>query len=286
MEVDMVRSLVLLALTAACAAEETPPTAPDATPSETLVDDTTKPQRSENAGPPSREGSFIPVAKPESPYVFKGLTGEWGGVFIENGVAYDGNITVDDRIYLDSPSSAGWYSSTIESKSLPPGGAVYETDTMTVTIEEGGCQDARLRADLSDTVFVDWDGSRHEACGGWRKPATDIAGTTWMVTRINGESSPMTNPPAATLTFAQDGRLGGTFNCNDGGLEGTWSDETFEIKSRDIEQTAMGCPDSPNSAMAETFWSNLPNATGWTRDGDEMIIQFKDGATATLQRLL
>lgn len=235
---------------------------------------------------PDEADRYIPVAKPEGPYVFYGQSGNWGGVFIEEGVANDGDLTIGDRIYLDSPSSAGWYSSQIETKAIPPGGAVYETGAFTINVEDGGCDNDELKAAFPDRLIVEWDGGRNMACGGWRKATTSIENTTWMVTRVGELSEPMTNPPAATLTFRGDGGFGGTIDCNDGGLEATWSDETFNIISSDIMQTELGCEDGPNDAFAKAFWSRMPDATGWSRDGDVLTIKFKDGETASLARLL
>lgn len=227
--------------------------------------------RPANAGAPPPP---LPVETPSGPYAFYGLEGDWGGVFL------------DERIYLDSPSSAGWYSRPITTHEIPPGGAVVRAGDITATIEDGGCADPVLRAGNPDRVLVNWDGGVHVACGGWRDNAAGLAGTTWQVMQVGDVRAPSSRPPAATLAFRADGRMGGAIDCNDGGIDATWTNGGFDIVDPAVSQTAMGCPDDANLPFAEGFWALMGEAERWDRDGDLMTITFADGTTAKLRRLL
>lgn len=209
-----------------------------------------------------------------APYAFYSGDDRWGGVLL------------DERIYLDSPTSAGWYSSAIIAREIPPGGTILRANDMTVTIEDGGCDKAGLRNDYPDRVIVNWDGGVHYGCGGVRIDRRSVRDTSWQVMEMNGERAPVARPPAATVNFDRRGRIGGTLDCNDGGVGADWSENKIKVFDRQVVQTEMGCADGYNYEFAEKFWRSMFDAERWTLSGDELTIYFSTGETATLRRLL
>lgn len=215
-----------------------------------------------------------PMQASPSPYAFYSGDNRWGGVLL------------DDRIYLDSPSSAGWYSSAIIAREIPPGGSILRTNDMTVTIEDGGCDKSNLRRNFPDRVIVNWDGGVYYGCGGVRIDRRSVRDTSWQVMEMDGVRAPVARPPAATLNFDANGRIGGTLDCNDGGVGADWSENNIQVFDRRVVQTEIGCADDYNYAFAERFWRSMLDAERWTLSGDELTIYFSTGETAKLRRLL
>ncbi|WP_425409167.1 META domain-containing protein [Hyphococcus sp.] len=207
------------------------------------------------------------------PFRFRSEDGSWGGAVI-------GRL-----IYLDSPTSAGWYSSAVVTKEIPPGGTILRTGAITLTIEDGGCNIGPLRENHPDRVFVDWDGGRFAGCGGRMEGPEEIAGTHWSLMELGGVEA-AGRPPAATLTFSADGRTGGTIACNDGGLDLSWTAEGgFSQDGGEFAQTAMECADPEGEAFARRFWMKMESAARWRRNGGDLVIKFADGETARLEFL-
>ena len=217
---------------------------------------------------------YVPVPPRVRPYAFYAADGRWGGVLF------------DDRIFLDSPTSAGWYVRPVETREFPPGGTRHVATGLVVTIEEGNCSDAALQDRFPDGVVVEWDSGTHRACGGERGQTGDLARTSWRVTRLDGEQAPTGSSPTATLLFGADGRLGGTLQCNDGGIRARWADGAFAVESPEIESTAMECSDAPNAGFAMSFWAAMGEATHYVLADDTLTVFFADGRSAELSRLL
>lgn len=222
---------------------------------------------------PSSEATDASQTAP-APYAFYSGDDQWGGVLL------------DERIYLDSPTSAGWFSSAIVTREIPPGGTILRANDMTVTIEDGGCDKANLRRNYPDRVIVNWDGGVHYGCGGVRLDQRSVRNTSWQVMEMDGKRAPVARPPAATLNFDSSGRIGGTLDCNDGGVGADWSENKIKVFDRQVVQTAMGCADNYNYEFAENFWRSMIDAERWEMSGDELTIYFATGETAKLRRLL
>ena len=192
-----------------------------------------------------------------------------------------------DRLLLDSPTSAGWYAALLDDPQVEAGRRTFTTELLTLTIEPGACAFREVYPALPDRVRLAWDSGRFEGCGGPRTPPAGIAGTRWELVRLDDEPAPGSRSPAATLLFGEDGGLGGTLACNDGGLRSTWTARGgFVANAAGFEQTAMGCNDPGAEAFGGRFWNALRSARAWRRDGERLFITFADGTEAELHFLL
>lgn len=116
-----------------------------------------------------------------------------------------------------------------------------------------------------------------------RVASAAISGTTWTLRELDGQLAPDGQFPAATLTFAEDGILGGTSACNriGGGLR--WGPGRIErIENAPTVMTAAGCPDEQSMEVGGRFWGRMEQARTWTRDGATLWIAFADGSRARL----
>ena len=253
----------IIAFVGACAPiDEKPVQAPDS------ISDRARADR-DNAPAP------IPVERRSDVYAFKGMEGQWGGAII------------GDFVYLDSPTSAGWYSREIVIRELSPGGEIIRADRgLVLTKEEGGCYQNPLGDNWPDRVIVVWDGGISYACGNFRDPDTPIAGSNWELLQFGQAPAPENNRPAATVQFDKNGRIGGTVSCNDGGVAMTWNENgTFTAESMEVIQTEILCESEDVMLFASKFWENMPTAKSWVRDGDSMTITFTSGQQARLRLL-
>ena len=192
----------------------------------------------------------------------------------------------DDRILLDSPTSAGLYELRAPATEMREGGRTYTGDGLTASIEEDACRLAPYRDGLPDRVTIDWDGGRFEGCGGRRRPNEEMAGTIWQLLRIEGDGAPRSRSPAATLLFGINGEVGGTLACNDGGVQTTWDSGGFVTRGGGFTQTAMGCNQPAAEAFGTRFWNGMVDARAWRREGDRLVVTLGDGSEAELRLLL
>jgi heat shock protein HslJ len=195
-------------------------------------------------------------------------------------------VIIGDRLLLDSPTSAGWYSASIERPAARGGERRYVTPASTLVIESGACSLIEYRHMLPDRAILEWDGGRFEGCAGPRSTASETAGTVWELVRLGGAAAPAGRSPPATLIFSPGGALGGTLACNDGGIRTTWTEGGFVAHGGGFESTAMGCNDPRVEEFGRRFWNGLVAARAWRRDGDRLVIILADGSEAELRRLL
>jgi heat shock protein HslJ len=191
-----------------------------------------------------------------------------------------------DRLLLKSPTSAGWYAVTLPEPRVAEGRRIYSAERLTLTFEPGACTLREVYPGLPDRILLEWDGGRFEGCGGPRPAPTGIAGTVWELVRIGSDATPDTRSPAATLAFGREGSLGGTLNCNDGGIRSSWTrDGGFVARGEGFEQTAIGCFDA-GEAFGRRFWNAMTTARAWRREGERLFVTFADGTEAELRYLL
>ena len=203
-----------------------------------------------------------------------------------NGAAGWPAVIEGNRLLLRSPTSAGWYAVTLPEPRGDSGRRVYAAQELGLAIEPGGCRLREVYPALPDRILLDWDSGRFEGCGGPRTMAAGIAGTVWELVRIGADTAPATRSPAATLGFGTDGSLGGTLNCNDGGISTVWTgDGRFVAREGGFMQTAIGCFDA-GEAFGRRFWNAMPTARAWRRDGERLFITFADGTEAELRYLV
>jgi hypothetical protein len=196
-------------------------------------------------------------------------------------------VRFGDELMLRSPTSAGWYRIALPASRAAGRGQLYAADRLSLTVESGACALREAYPTLPDRIRLEWDGGHFEGCGGPRPPApAQIAGTTWELVRIGRDAAPATRSPAATVNFGPDGSLGGSLNCNDGGLRRTWTGSGgFAGRAEGFEQTAIGCYDA-GETFGRRFWSAMDTARSWRRDGERLFITFADGTEAELRLLL
>ena len=193
----------------------------------------------------------------------------------------------DGRLLLDSPTSAGWYAMVLPAARREGGSRVYAAERLRLTVRPGACGLREYYPALPDAVTLDWDSGRFEGCGGAQQPSSEIAGTVWELVRIGDDRAPATRSPAATFVFGENGGVGGTLNCNDGGISATWTASGGFVAGREpgFMQTAIGCFDA-GETFGRRFWNAMPTARAWRRDGERLFITFADGSEAELLYLL
>ena len=193
----------------------------------------------------------------------------------------------DGRLLLDSPTSAGWYAMVLPAARREGESRVYAAERLRLTVRPGACGSREYYPSLPDAVALEWDSGTFEGCGGARQPADRIAGTVWELVRIGDDRAPATRSPAATFVFGENGGVGGTLNCNDGGISATWTASGGFVAGREpgFMQTAIGCFDA-GEAFGRRFWNAMPTARAWRRDGERLFITFADGSEAELRYLL
>jgi hypothetical protein len=191
------------------------------------------------------------------------------------------------RLLLDSPTSAGWYATRLAEARVEGARRVHAGERLTLTVEPGRCTLREVYPALPDRILLEWDGGQFEGCGGPRPAPARIAGTVWELMRIGSDTAPETRSPAATLLFGADGSLGGTLNCNDGGIDSHWTgDGGFAVRGGGgFMQTAIGCFDA-GEAFGRRFWNAMLTAEAWRRDGERLFVTFADGSEAELRYLL
>ena len=190
------------------------------------------------------------------------------------------------RLLLKSPTSAGWYAVALPEPRVGGGRRTYAAERLTLAVEPGACTLREVYPGLPDRIRLEWDSGTFEGCGGPRPTSTQIAGTVWELVRLGADPAPATRSPAATLVFGTDGSLGGTLNCNDGGIRSSWTGQGgFIARGEGFEQTAMGCYDA-GETFGRRFWNAMPSARAWRRDGERLFITFVDGSEAELRYLL
>lgn len=110
-----------------------------------------------------------------------------------------------------------------------------------------------------------------------------IGGTTWMLRELDGQRVPGGQFPAATLTFAKDGTLGGTSACNRAGSGLRWDPgRIMRVEGAPTIMTVAGCPDQQTMEFGGRFWGRMEQAGTWIRDGATLWITFADGSRARL----
>lgn len=242
-------------------------------------------QASRNDSDPPLATNASPTAKTspavESAYLIRGepranRTPGWSAVRFGN------------ELLLRSPTSAGWHRVALPAARALGRVQSYAADRLRLTVEPGACALREAYPNLPDRIRLDWDGGHFEGCGGPRTPPAGIAGTTWELARIGGKAAPSGRSPAATLVFGENGALGGTLNCNDGGIQARWTGAGSFVPGRErgFLQTAIGCPDPPLEAFGRRFWNGMESARSWRRDGERLLVIFDDGTQAELRFLL
>lgn len=218
----------------------------------------------------------VPSAN-EPPYLIAGAPNAGGGPSFHA-------IIAANALRLQSPTSAGWY--RIPLPLLPVAARPAPAGTTRLSITPGRCSFARFRARYPDAVSLEWDGGRFAGCGGPRPPA-QTAGAVWELVRIGNVQAPNSRSPAATLTLGRDGSLGGSLNCNNGGLERRrWlPNGRFSGRSGHFVQTAMGCFDA-GETFGRRFWTAMETAQSWRREGERLFIRFANGNEAELHYLI
>ena len=193
------------------------------------------------------------------------------------------------RLWLKSPTSAGWYA-----VALPPPledraarRLTYDAGPVRLVGEIGACTIAVWRTRLPNRMVLSWDGGTFEGCNGPGTLPDAMAGTVWRLVRIGAEDAPQGRSPPATLIFGRDGSVGGTLACNDGGLRRRWTESGgFTGMADGFEQTAMGCNEPRVEGFGGRFWTGMMTATAWHREGARVYVTFADGREAELRYLL
>ena len=127
---------------------------------------------------------------------------------------------------------------------LPPGRASFNGmrhvgDRIVIDITHSPCSDGMSDRRYADTVMVAIDGRDLRGCGGAVLPPEDLAGTRWIIRRIDGRA--VTGPPErpAELAFA-DGRIAVGTGCNRMG--GSYRVEGARLVTGPLASTRMACP--------------------------------------------
>ena len=91
--------------------------------------------------------------------------------------------------------------------------------------------------------------------------AVELAGTSWVVTSVNGEFVDATNPP--TIAFGADGTVSGTTGCNQ--YKGPYEVTGNQITVGALSMTMMLC-EGPGGESETLFAPAMQGATTWAVD--------------------
>jgi len=106
---------------------------------------------------------------------------------------------------------------------------------------------------------------------------TDLAGTHWTMTEINGQ--PMLDNAPVTMEFG-DSEVGGKAACNS--YFATYTVNGNQLTFDAIGQTEMYCMDEGVMDMETLFLRSLSKTDSFMIDGDQMTITLKDGGSMQL----
>ncbi|GGA41340.1 META domain-containing protein [Pelagibacterium lentulum] len=98
--------------------------------------------------------------------------------------------------------------------------------------------------------------------------AADLAGTSWMLTELEG--MPGAEGVDTTLTFHEDGGLGGNGGCNSYGGSVSFEDANG-IDISEVFSTMMAC-EEPKMGQEQHYFRALEAATNFTLDGDVLTL--------------
>ena len=201
-----------------------------------------------------------------------------------------GVVLGDRMIYRGT--GAGWYQVKVEHRITRDDARSVAGERVSVTIGDQRCSHGtslRVTIRIGDEQF--------DGCGGASAASSGLANTTWVLRGLQGRPAPDGRSPAATITFASDGTFGGTSSCNDvsSGPDRRWQSGAARTTGQFIFneatgpisgiQTVMGCPDPTAGEMGGAFWQAMRGAVSWRREGERLIIEFKDGSHAMLMLL-
>lgn len=108
---------------------------------------------------------------------------------------------------------------------------------------------------------------------------SDLAGTSWLATGINGGSQNLTDVlPGTTLTaaFGEDGTIAGNSGCND--YSGPYKVTSGQIGIGPLSSTMKACSD-PTGVMEQEaqYLAALENAQVFVIDGNVLELREVDG---------
>ena len=154
----------------------------------------------------------------------------------------------------------------------------YATPQLTVDITHTQCSDGMSDRIYADTVIVMVRGETLRGCGGDILPPADLAGTSWSIVAIDGETVP--RGPTYFLNFDEE-RLAGKAGCN--GFGGAYDVSGRTLVPGPIAATRMACP-GPAMEHERRALDVLAGPVQLDyRDGDTLLLRGRSG-TITLRR--
>lgn len=120
------------------------------------------------------------------------------------------------------------------------------------------------------------------ACGGApagsaENTAAELEGTEWRLVEYGPADAPVASrpEPPITLTFEEDGRIGGSGGCNSYG--GTYQLDGQSLTMGQIQSTLMACADAAVTQQESAYLAALGSATTLQLDGDELTMAYEGG---------
>ena len=104
--------------------------------------------------------------------------------------------------------------------------------------------------------------------------ASQLAGTSWILTESGGEAIPA--GVTVTATFGEDGSLSGKSGCNNYNTSYEVDGQSLTI-SPQIMTTMMMCPD-PAMQVEMAYTQALPNVASYEISGDTLVLSDASGA--------
>ncbi len=208
------------------------------------------------AGEEYPECSVVPPETPK-PYVARGNEPGW-------------TLTVEDGRYtLVTDYGARTVEGQLPEAAYVDGAFRFEaTETgLEFRISEGPCRDDMTGMPYPDRVEVRLDGQSFRGCGG--DTLDLLLGDAWTVTAVDGEAVP--EGAALTMTFTDDGRLGGAAPCNRYATSFGIGGELVSVGP--IAATRMLCPDEV-MARESRFFAALAAVGRIDFDDDGTLVMF------------
>lgn len=144
--------------------------------------------------------------------------------------------------------------------------------TVEVVAVPGVCRDSMSGMPHPLRVEVAVDGRRFDGCGG--EPAALLRGGEWTVAELAGER---VEAAAPTLSFGEDGRLGGRASCNAYSATYALTGETLAVGRAAV--TRMACP-PPRMAQEARFLELLQGVRRFDIADDGSLVLIGDDGRA------
>jgi len=174
------------------------------------------------------------------------------------------SLVIDDREIAFLPADGAQVRQAKPQPIIGVAGEIFQTPRIDVNIVHAQCSDEMSDRSYPDKVQVTVDGRQFTGCGGNPLGTPTLAGTNWLVTAINGRTTPAGGN--YFLRFEGEERVAARFGCNSAG--GRYLQRSGTISMRNLATTRMACPEPAMSFEREALGIlSQPVIASWSGAG-------------------